>query len=164
MFIIFGWGRQTLKSFGPVLKYHCDHCNNDKHWVLYCKRTWFTLFFIPVIPYSTEYLMLCPVCKYGVKLEKDRFEEYKAIAQCNTELINKAITQEEHSSRMDQLLRPKSNNAADDIDMTGKTETQKNYLRQLKEIEEEKAAKAAMTAGSQDIEYTESAPEEAGGN
>ncbi len=164
MFIIFGWGRQTLKSFGPVLKYHCDHCHNEKHWVLYCKRTWFTLFFIPVIPYSTEYLMLCPICKYGVKLEKNKFEEYKAIALCNTDLINKVITQQEHSTRMDKLLRPKSDNIDEDIDMTGKTETQKNYLRQLKEIEEERAAKAAMTAGNRDSAYTESAVEEAGGN
>jgi|LSQX01.3.fsa_nt_gb hypothetical protein len=164
MFIIFGWGRQTLKSFGPVLKYHCDHCNNDKHWDLYCKRTWFTLFFIPVIPYSTEYLLLCPVCKYGVKLEKERFEEYKAIAQCNTALLNKVITQEEHAARMGQLLGADSSKGAVDQEMEGKTETQKNYLRQLKEIEEERAAKAALSAGNQDSTYTETASDEAGGN
>ena len=108
--------------------------------------------------------MLCPVCKYGVKLEKDKFEEYKAIALCNSDLLNKVITQEEHTARMERLLRPQSDKAADDIDMTGKTETQKNYLRQLKEIEEERAAKAAMTAGSQDSAYTEGAAEEVGGN
>ncbi|NLK86597.1 MAG: zinc-ribbon domain-containing protein [Clostridiaceae bacterium] len=164
MFIVFGWGRQTLKSFGPVLKYHCDHCHNEKHWVLYCKRTWFTLFFIPIIPYSTEYLMLCPICKYGVKLEKDKFEEYKAIALCNTDLINKAITQQEHAARMDELLSPTLNKNTDDADWAGKTETQKNYLRQLKEIEEERAARAAMSAGSQEPAYTESTTEEAGGN
>jgi hypothetical protein len=164
MFIIFGWGKQTLKSFGPVLKYHCDHCHNEKYWVLYCKRTWFTLFFIPVIPYSTEYLMLCPVCRYGVKLTKDKFVEYKAIAQCNTDLINKVITQEEHAARMDDLLRTKTNSNADDAEWAGKTETQKNYLRQLREIEEERAATAAMSADSQDPQQMEGTPEEAGGN
>lgn len=163
MFIIFGWGRQTLKSFGPVLKYRCDHCHNEKHWMLYCKRTWFTLFFIPVIPYSTEYLMLCPVCNYGVKLEKSKFEEYKAIAQCNTDLINKVITQQEHAVRMDDLLRTKANSNADDIEWAGKTETQKNYLRQLREIEEERV-RAAMSAGSKEPEQMDGAPEEAGGN
>ncbi len=161
MFIVFGWGRQTVKEHGPVLKYHCSHCNNDKHWILYTRRTWFTLFFIPVIPYSTEYLMLCPICKYGVKLEKVKFEEYRAIAQCNMELIHKRITQEEHASRVNQILQPKSDKSIDD--MSGKTDTQKNYLRQIREFEEKEAAKAAMTANTVDTADTGTASDEAEG-
>jgi len=53
--IIFGWGHQTIKNIGPTFKNHCSHCNNEDYWTLTKYTTWFTLFFIPVIPYSIKY-------------------------------------------------------------------------------------------------------------
>lgn len=115
MFFIFGWGRQTVKNHGPVNVYHSNRCNNNGNWVLYSRKTWFTLFFIPVIPYSSEYLMLCPVCNHGVTLDKVKFDELKA-----------ASANQSGSSFYDENT------------MTGKTETQKNYIRQMKELEQER--------------------------
>lgn len=31
-------------------------------------RTWFTLFFIPVIPYENKHILLCEICSNGVVL------------------------------------------------------------------------------------------------
>jgi hypothetical protein len=163
MFIVFGWGRQTIKNYGPVLKYHCDHCHNEKHWILYRRRTWFTLCFVPVIPYSTEYMMTCPVCNHSVKLDKKKFEEFKAIALCNTDLINNVITQEQHAARMGELLGSTADKSGDDSEWAGKTETQKNYLRQMREIEQERAAKASMSAESRESDHIDESAEAAGG-
>jgi hypothetical protein len=141
MFFVFGWGRQTVKTHGPVEVYHCDHCNNDKHWTLYTRRTWFTLFFIPVIPYSTEHLMLCPICNYGVKVENEKFNELRAIAECNSDLINNKITREEHESRINSLSTV-NNGGYSEENLNGKTETQLNYIRQMRELEEERNKKS----------------------
>ncbi len=136
MFVIFGWGKQTVSNHGPVFRSHCDRCNNEELWQLYTRRTWFTLFFIPVIPYSTEHLLICPVCSSGVVITRAKFEEFKGIADCNMDLMNKKITEDEHKSRIGLLMQEKSsrNNANNSYELSGKTETQINYLRQMDEI------------------------------
>ena len=55
--IIFGWNFQTIKQIGFVFKKVCEHCNNEEYWVLTRTITWFTLFFIPVIPYSFKFFL-----------------------------------------------------------------------------------------------------------
>lgn len=138
MFIIFGWGKQTMKGEGPVFRNTCQHCKNNDIWELYTRRTWFTLFFIPLIPYSTEHLLICPVCNYGYRVEKTKYAELREIARCNVELMDEKITEEEHVERMKQIAYAQETGNSSDISLSGKTETQKNFLRQMQEIEHEK--------------------------
>lgn len=63
--IIYGWGRQTRRTLGIVGTTQCSHCNTTSDFHLVQRRTWFTLFFIPVIPYSSKYLVLCSRCEWG---------------------------------------------------------------------------------------------------
>ncbi|PYG85627.1 zinc ribbon family protein [Ruminiclostridium sufflavum DSM 19573] len=137
MFFIFGWGHQTVKNHGPVKVFHCEHCNNDKVWILHSRKTWFTLFFIPVIPYSSEHLLFCPICHHGVRLDNEKFNELRLIAECNTELIGKKITEEQHAQRIEKIASDiNSNNVNSNI--YPKTETQLNYIRQMNEINNQK--------------------------
>lgn len=157
MFVIFGWGKETVTKHGPVFKSHCDRCNNEELWHLYTRRTWFTLFFIPVIPYSTEHLLICPVCSYGVVITRDKFEELKGIADCNMDLMSKKITEDEHKSRIGLLMQGKSirNSANTNNQYAGKTETQINYLRQMEEIRrarEEKMLEEKMAENKSDVD------------
>ncbi len=141
MFIIFGWGKQAMKDEGPVFRNTCEHCKNNDYWQLYTRRTWFTLFFIPVFPYSTEHLLLCPICNYGYEVEKAKYNELKEIARCNTELLDKRITEEEHAERLKQLASTQMSDLAEEMrasGLSGKTETQLNFLRQMQEIERER--------------------------
>lgn len=53
----------------------CPRCHNTAPYVVHQLRTWFTLFFIPVIPYSTKYLLSCTICREAREItaeEKDR--------------------------------------------------------------------------------------------
>ena len=74
MFFIFGWGRQTNKEFGPTVLIECPNCNNTKFWILVKRRTWFTFFFIPVIPFSSKDFLLCPVCEHGLELDDSQMD------------------------------------------------------------------------------------------
>lgn len=98
--IIFGWGHQSIKNYGVVFKNKCSYCNNEDYWQLIKSTTWFTLFFIPVIPYSIKYMLICPVCERGVKLDSGQAYEYRNIAEANTDLINQKITTEEYHARI----------------------------------------------------------------
>ena len=101
--IIFGWGHQTIKNYGATFKQKCPNCNNEGYWQLLKSTIWFTLFFIPVIPYSQKYMLLCPVCEKGIKVDFDKIYELKNLAEANTELINKRITVEEYNQRLGRV-------------------------------------------------------------
>jgi hypothetical protein len=79
--IIFGWGRRTVKKYGPIGVYLCPNCHNNSVFLLVKVTRWFTLFFIPLIPYSPEYLLLCSICSKGSRLDRDQFAQYRAIVQ-----------------------------------------------------------------------------------
>jgi phage terminase large subunit GpA-like protein len=113
--IIFGWGHQSMKNFGVTFKHKCPNCNNEDYWQLIRMTTWFTLFFIPVIPYENKYVLICPVCEKGVRVERANIDEYKNLAIANTDLINGKITSEEYKSRLEggeqgQLQSAEENN------------------------------------------------------
>lgn len=79
--------------------------------------TWFTLFFIPVIPYKTEYISVCPICNSLLHLSKEDFMR---------------AADGENAGYTD--------GAQDDsIKYAGKTPTQISYLKQMEELEREKA-------------------------
>lgn len=98
--IFFGWGRQTTWNVGPVFKQLCSHCNNEDYWVLMRRTTWFTLFFVPIIPYNTEWLLLCPVCQYGIKLDGDQVKKFTPIAEANQLLMAGKITEEAYRAKL----------------------------------------------------------------
>jgi len=76
--IIFGWGKVTLKNYGAIEKKQCPHCHNEGMWELRRYRTWFTLFFIPVIPYNQKALLVCPICEQCLCLNSAQFQQLKA--------------------------------------------------------------------------------------
>jgi hypothetical protein len=77
MFIIFGWGYRSQNDHGPTVPVKCSNCHNENWLHLLSYRTWFTLFFIPVIPYESRTLLICPICSAGIMLEGDSIDRYK---------------------------------------------------------------------------------------
>jgi len=125
--LIFGWGHQTTKNFGPTFKNRCGHCNNDDYFVLSRIITWFTLFFIPVIPYSIKYFLSCPICQYGINLSSEQIKEIKPVAEANQALINGEITKEEYQLRLNQ-----STNNTPDTKPQEQLTTKENLTKETK--------------------------------
>ncbi len=73
MLLLFGFGKKTVKDYGAKEVIHCKRCNNAKQWQYKKTRTWFTLFFVPMIPYQTTYARVCPICGNSEELTKDEF-------------------------------------------------------------------------------------------
>jgi hypothetical protein len=63
--IIYGWGKQTRRTHGVVGTDKCTHCGATVDFHLVQVRTWFTLFWIPLIPYRSEHRVLCSGCEWG---------------------------------------------------------------------------------------------------
>lgn len=115
--IIFGWGRVTKKFIGEVFQRTCQYCNTTSTWQLCIVRTWFTLFFIPVIPYKTTYCVACPNCGSYVKLTQEQFEKMKF----------------EIKNSRSSGVGMNTNSVEDSLKYQGKTETQINFLKQMEE-------------------------------
>lgn len=71
MLFIFGFGHQKRTAYGTTEERECPNCHHIKKWKIEKISKWFTLFFLPIFPYKTEYELYCPVCKYGQKLGKE---------------------------------------------------------------------------------------------
>jgi len=93
--IIFGWGFQTSKDYGPIEVINCPNCNNLGWWNLVTLKKWFTLFFIPIIPYDFDNLLMCQVCNRGFLLSNDEIARAKIISKLMNEYFKKNITWEE---------------------------------------------------------------------
>ena len=77
--ILFGWGFNTHRKYGVFMTQECNLCRKLTDWNL-CKRTtWFTLFFIPIIPYRVECCIVCKNCKGFIVLSDAEFEEYRKV-------------------------------------------------------------------------------------
>lgn len=113
--IIWGWGKVTKKVIGSVFQRTCNFCNSTSVWQLFLMRTWFTLFFIPVIPYKIRYGIGCPNCGSYMELTKEQFEQIKL-----------DITNASNGTSV--------KNVEDRLKYEGKTETQINYLKQMEEL------------------------------
>ncbi len=74
--IIFGFGDRKTEQLGSIGLMDCPRCHNSSEWPIHRQRTYFSLFFIPLIPYKTRFLLSCPVCRETREIsaeEKDRF-------------------------------------------------------------------------------------------
>lgn len=116
--IIFGWGRTTKEFMGKVFEKMCPHCNKTDFWQLCIIRTWFTLFFIPVIPYKSMYCVTCPSCGSYIELTQEQFEKMKTELQTGVPM---------------EAGNPDKNSIPDSLKYAGKTEAQINYLKQMEE-------------------------------
>ncbi len=103
VFIIFGWGRQTRRDWGPTCALSCPNCSNDKFWHLLSLTRWFTLFFIPVIPYSFKNYLVCPVCSEALELNRAQTERAKRLNGTTTSFLNDEMTEEQYLSALDAV-------------------------------------------------------------
>jgi len=79
-FLIWGFGHQIITPYGPVAPDVCPDCFHQIFYHLTRVQTWLTLFFIPVIPYSTKYYLFCPACNLGAEVKSTDIGNVKELA------------------------------------------------------------------------------------
>jgi hypothetical protein len=70
MFFIFGikrMGRRLATVFAM-----CGQCHSPAAQVIVRRATWFTLFFIPVIPLGSKYVSTCTLCGTSTRIDKEQ--------------------------------------------------------------------------------------------
>ena len=95
----------------------CGRCNNRTARKIMKLTTWFTLFFIPIIPYRRQYLLVCPICGQAQQLTKAEFES----------LAGEGIDNRAPLGQQTALT-------CDDSKYAGKTPTQIAFLKHMESV------------------------------
>ena len=153
MFLLFGFGKRTTKEYGKRPDEHCDRCGRITARRFIRVTAWFTLFFIPVIPYSVKYLLVCPVCNASRQVSRDELEGVvRSLKPLEPgDATDSAWRQESADVASDWQpqyggSREAGHDAADPDRFTGKNPTQKAYLEKLEARDRALAADSAMEA------------------
>jgi hypothetical protein len=72
--IIFGYRGGKRKDFGEALPMVCPRCHNATTYRWMSVTSWFSLFFIPVVPLKRRDYLVCPVCTRALELKRDQRE------------------------------------------------------------------------------------------
>lgn len=72
MVLIMGWGGGVTQDLGEVVPIVCPKCHNRVylHHIRSDKRI--SLYFVPIFPYENNAYLACPICRFGVMLNKDQ--------------------------------------------------------------------------------------------
>jgi hypothetical protein len=63
MLLIFGM-RNRAHEHGPCVAATCPRCHNEVVLAYVVVTRWFTLFFLPVIPFGRRRVLVCPICSW----------------------------------------------------------------------------------------------------
>jgi hypothetical protein len=72
--IIFGYHGGKRKDLGEALPMSCPRCNNLTTYRWMSVTSWFSLFFVPLIPLRRHDYLVCPICTRAVELTRDQRE------------------------------------------------------------------------------------------
>ena len=73
-FIIFGLKRRE-KDHGAAVPARCTHCQNDVLLHPYGWRTWFHIFWIPLIPWTATRTLSCPICLMTIEVDRSTYDD-----------------------------------------------------------------------------------------
>jgi len=119
-FIIFGWGNTKTKDSGETYPTRCSNCQNDVYYHLIKISKRLTLFFIPVFPYSRDYLLTCPVCGASIELDRNDRSEAKELNDATEKFLDEQISSKEFE---EELIGFENNVSAIETVDSGEKET-----------------------------------------
>lgn len=120
MIFIFSFGKTTKKNFGSLQDKKCKFCQDNNEYELLRIITWFTLFFIPIIPYKFKYYLVCPNCERGFEITKEQFDTIRGAGLA-----------------MPSNYKNETSPLTDDP-YAGKNEVQKNFLMSMEQARKQK--------------------------
>lgn len=155
MFFIFGFGRQTFKHYGKTEERICGHCHKKAPRILVRITNWFSIFFIPLIPYGAKYVLLCPLCRDAQEVSGEDLQDVLngLKPMDDGDEVNPATPDESDGDQAGWLERgdeefKKLMGKQDKNRYAGKTPTQIAYLEKMEAYE--KTLEEEVDAGPED--------------
>lgn len=98
--ILFGWGKTTVNDHGECIAATCPRCHNSVVLHHIYLTVWFTLFFIPVIPYKRRRSLVCPICSWSREVPKTAVALTDEMNTITASWRNQALSDAEYEQRV----------------------------------------------------------------
>ena len=96
MFIIFGNRSGGVEDLGAVAPFACPNCHNEAFLHLVKTSSQATLFFVPVLTYSTQYYLACEICHLAHELDEERAKDAQTLVPLTEALRASRLTREQY--------------------------------------------------------------------
>ena len=73
--IIFYGDREIKRIVAKTAPQECEICHTTDSLQIQKTARWFTLFWIPIVPLSASYTLVCPTCGLLAELDKGKAKE-----------------------------------------------------------------------------------------
>ena len=80
----------------------CPRCRNSIMFQLREISRWFSLFFIPIFPYSKKHYMMCPVCSFGIELEGKKLDYAEKMIEVTKKYKEKKIDFKDYDKKIER--------------------------------------------------------------
>lgn len=98
--IIWGWGKNARKEYGVAGTMRCNRCGTDGAANLVKLYSYFSLFFIPIIPTDENYFIQCRHCGYAVQIFDNNVTKAKDMLETIKNFRKGKITEEEFTKKL----------------------------------------------------------------
>jgi hypothetical protein len=101
--IIFGYRGGKRKDLGEALPIRCPQCNNLTFYRYMSVTSWFSLFFIPVIPLKRRDYLVCPICTRALGLRNDQREMASRLVELTTKYRAGELAEADYQAQLRAL-------------------------------------------------------------
>ena len=101
--IIFGYRAGKRKDFGEALPIRCPQCNNATFYRYMSVTSWFSLFFIPIIPIKRRDYLVCPICSRAIGVRRDQREMASRLVELTTKYRAGRIAEADYQAQLRAL-------------------------------------------------------------
>lgn len=102
LFIIFG-RKVREKDYGPSYPLNCPHCDNEVYYHAYKWRSWFHIFWIPLIPWTSHKELVCPICQAGFELERSAFKAAEELVDDTQQYRERQLSEQQFARSIQEF-------------------------------------------------------------
>lgn len=91
------------KDYGPVVLTTCPNCRNETTFHYVKVRKSVSVYFVPVVPYSTKHYLQCPVCSRGMELTREQAQQAYLMVSKTTRFLAQELDPAEYRKAADEF-------------------------------------------------------------
>lgn len=103
-FVIFGLKRR-VKEYGAAYPAYCPHCDNEVVYQLVKTRRWFHIYWIPLIPFTANRMLMCPICQVIVDLSISQFRTAKDLVGATEAYLDGRMSEAAYDRELTEFER-----------------------------------------------------------
>lgn len=102
LLLFFGLKTRT-KDYGGAYPTPCANCDAEVLYRLIKLRTWFHIWWIPLIPWTARHQLRCPECGYGYRLSESEAQQARGLTTLMDRYEAGEVSQDEVNHELDEL-------------------------------------------------------------